>query len=98
VRLVAIADDDAEAGGMPPSAAVTLAPKDIAISETVQRPLRGHPIHYPFDRYHMVQRLYPDGKRETLSADQADDHLFLSLQELLPRSVRSLSGRSPQRA
>jgi len=92
VRLVAIADDDAEAGGMPPSAAVTLAAKDIAISETVQLPLRGHPIHYPFDRYTMVlavayQRLYPDGKRETLSADQADDHLFLSLQELLPRSI-----------
>src|SRR5262245_11859170 len=69
LRLVAVADDDAEAEGMPPSAAVTIAAKDIAVSQTVQLPLRGHPIHYPFDRYRMViavayQRLYPDGRRE----------------------------------
>src|SRR6266850_7733395 len=92
VRLVAIADDDATADGLPPSAAITLAPRDIAVSETVQLPLRGHPVHYPFDRYHMVlavayQRLYPDGKREALAANQADDQLFISLQELLPRNT-----------
>jgi hypothetical protein len=92
VRLVAIAEDDATADGLPPSAAVTLAPMDIAVSETVQLPLRGHPIHYPFDQYQLVlgvayQRLYPDGRREVLSGSQADDQLFLSLQELLPRSI-----------
>jgi hypothetical protein len=92
VRLVAIADDDTEAHGLPPSAAVMLAATDIAVSQTVQLPLRGHPIHYPFDRYSMVlgaayQRLYPDGKREALSLDHMDDHLFLSFQELLPRNT-----------
>jgi hypothetical protein len=91
VRLVAIADDDVAADGLPPSAAVTLAPADIAVSEIVQLPLQGHPIHYPFDQYQLVlgiayQRLHPDGRRETLSASQADDRLFLSLQELLPRN------------
>jgi hypothetical protein len=92
VRLVAISDDDATADGLPPSVAITLAPTDIAVTETLQLPLRGHPIHYPFDRYQLVvgvayQRLYPDGRRESLSGSQADDHLFLSLQELLPRNT-----------
>src|SRR5262245_62216100 len=84
VRLVSIADDDASADGLPPSVAITLGPKDIAVSEKVQLPLRGHPIHYPFDRYQMVlavayQRLYPDGRRETIPADFADDRLFLKI-------------------
>jgi hypothetical protein len=92
VRLVAVAEDDAAAHGLPPSVAVTLAPTDIAVSEMVQLPLRGHPVRYPFDEYRLVlgvayQRVYPDGRREVLSADQADDQLFLSFQELLPRSI-----------
>ena len=94
VRLVSIADDDAQADGMPPSVAITLTPKDMAVSDTVQLPLRGHPIHYPFDRYQMTiavayQRLYPDGRREPIGTDQANDKLFLSFQELLPRSSMS---------
>ena len=41
----------------------------------MQLPLRGHPIHYPFDRYQLVlgiayQRVYPDGTLQTLSTDQ----------------------------
>jgi hypothetical protein len=92
VLLVAMAGDDAFANGLPPSAAITLAPSDVEVTETVQLPVRGHPIHYPFDRYHMVlgvayQRVYPDGKLETLSASEAKGHLFLSMQELLPRNA-----------
>jgi hypothetical protein len=90
VRVVAVGGDDASAEGLPPSAAITLGPMDMTVSDTVQLPLRGHPIHYPFDRYEMAfavsyQRLYPDGKREFIPGDKADDHLFLSVQELLPR-------------
>jgi hypothetical protein len=92
VRLVSVADDDHAADGLPPSAAVTLSPRDIAVSETFQLPLRGHPIHYPFDGYRLAiavayQRLYPDGRREPIPDDQPDDQLFLSFQELLPRST-----------
>jgi hypothetical protein len=92
VRIVAIAADDHEAEGLPPSAAVTLAPTDMVVSETIHLPLRGHPIHYPFDRYEMTlgiayQRLFPDGRREPIGAGEADDRLFLSVQELLPRSM-----------
>ena len=92
VLLVALAEDDAAANGLPPSASITLAPNDVEVSETVQLPLRGHPIHYPFDRYHLMlgvayQRVDPDGRLETLSAEQARGHLILSLQELLPRNA-----------
>lgn len=92
VLLVALSADDAAANGLPPSAAITLAPNDVEVSETVQLPVRGHPIHYPFDRYHLMlgvayQRVHPDGTLETLSAAQARGHLFLSLQELLPRNA-----------
>ena len=92
VRLVSVADDDDAADGLPPSAAITLSPRDIAASETFQLPLRGHPIHYPFDRYRIgiavaYQRIYPDGRREAILGNQGDDQLFLSFQELLPRST-----------
>jgi hypothetical protein len=92
VRLVSISDDDDSAQGMPPSVAITLPPTDIAVSEVVQLPVRGHPVHYPFDRYELAlavvyQRLFPDGRREVLSPANTDDHLFLSLQEQLPRST-----------
>jgi hypothetical protein len=91
---VAIAEDDGAADGLPPSEAITIPPTDIVASQTVQLPLRGHPIHYPFDRYEMVlavayQRLFPDGRREAIRADDPDDQLFLSFQELLPRSTMS---------
>ena len=92
VLLVALSADDADANGLPPSAAVVLAPNDVEVSDTLQLPVRGHPIHYPFDRYHLMlgvayQRVHPDGKLETRSAAQARGHLFLSLQELLPRNT-----------
>src|SRR5262245_65923634 len=35
------------------------------------------------------QRLYPDGRREPIRTDQANDKLLLSFQELLPRSAMS---------
>jgi hypothetical protein len=92
VLLVALAADDGDADGLPPSAAVTLAPTDVEVSASVQLPLRGHPIHYPFDRYHLglgvaYQRVYPDGRLETLHASEARGRLFLSLQEMLPRNA-----------
>jgi hypothetical protein len=90
--LVSLARDDADASGLPPSAAIVLAPTDIEVSQTVELPVRGHPIHYPFDRYHLMlgvalQRVHPDGSLETLTPEQARGRLFLSFQELLPRNA-----------
>jgi hypothetical protein len=57
-------------------------------------PLRGFPIRYPCDRYDVIvavalQRVYPDGRIETLSPEQTPRHLSLSLQELLPSLLMS---------
>ena len=90
VLLVSLAGDDADAETLPPSAAITVTPSDVDISQTVRMPLRGHPVHYPFDRYRMAigvayQRVYPDGRLETLAPAESHGHFAVALQELLPR-------------
>lgn len=54
------------------------------ISEVTQLPVRGHPIHYPFDTYSLVvgvalQRLRGDSQPQSLSVAEASGHLFLSV-------------------
>ena len=90
--FVSVTQDDLDADGMPPSVPVTLSQTNAEISEVIQLPIRGHPIHYPFDRYSLIvgvvmQRLRADSPPQTLSATEAKGHLFLSLQELLPRQT-----------
>lgn len=90
--LVAVTKDDLYADGMPPSVSVTLSQNNAEVSEVVQLPVRGHPIHYPFDNYSLVvgvvlQRLRPGSPPQTLTPPEAKGHLFLSLQELLPRQT-----------
>lgn len=92
VLFVAVTADDLDADGMPPSVGVTLSQANAEISEVIQLPVRGHPIHYPFDTYSLVvgvalQRLRGDSPPQTLSAAEASGHLFLSVQELLTRQV-----------
>ena len=92
VLFVSVTQDDLDADGMPPSVGVTLSQSNAEISEVIQLPVRGHPIHYPFDSYRLVvgvvlQRLRGDNQPQTLSAADARGHLFLSLQELLPRQA-----------
>jgi hypothetical protein len=92
VLFVAVTADDLDADGMPPSAGVTLSQANAEISEVIQLPVRGHPIHYPFDTYSLVvgvalQRLRGDSPPQTLSAAEASGHFFLSVQELLTRQV-----------
>jgi len=92
VLFVAVTAEDLYADGMPPSAGVTLTKANSEISEMIQLPVRGHPIHYPFDSYRLVvgvalQRLRGDSQPQTLSAAEASGHLFLSVQEMLTRQV-----------
>jgi hypothetical protein len=91
VLFVAITEDDIDADGMPPSASVTLLQNNAQLSQMIQLPVRGHPIRYPFDNYNIVigvvlQRLR-GSEVQTLNAADASGHLFLSVQELLPRQV-----------
>jgi hypothetical protein len=92
ILFVSVTQDDIDADGMPPSVSVTLPQNNSEISELIQLPVRGHPIHYPFDSYRLVvgvvlQRLRPNSQPETLSVADAKGHLFLSVQELLPRQA-----------
>jgi hypothetical protein len=91
VLFVAITDDDIDADGMPPSASVTLLQNNAELSQVIQLPVRGHPIRYPFDTYNIVIGVVLQRLRgsvvQTLNAADASGHLFLSVQELLPRQV-----------
>jgi hypothetical protein len=91
ILFVAVTADDIDADGMPPSSSVTLSQSNAEFSEVIQLPVRGHPIRYPFDTYSLVvgvvlQRLRGN-QTQTLTAAEASGHLFLSVQELLPRQI-----------
>jgi len=76
--------------GLPPSASVTLPPEQVEVTQSIQLPVYGNPARYPYDEYELVlgvvlQHVYPDGTVQTLSPAEAMGHLFLTLQEQLPR-------------
>ena len=77
---------------LPPSASVTLPPSVDAVSQTVQLPLRGLPLRYPFDRYElrlgiMLERVQPDNTVESVPPAEAPSHLFVTVQERLPEHI-----------
>lgn len=92
--IVSVAADDADAEGMPPSATITFPAPDRAFSTTFQLPVRGHPIHYPFDHYDLqlglaLELVHADGTVETVPSAEARNRVFLTIQELLPRQTMS---------
>ena len=94
VLFVSLASDDGDAEGLPPSTIVPLPASSEGVSKLIELPLRGFPIRYPFDRYDMIlavalQRVYPNGRIETISPEQTPQYLSLSLQELLPSLLMS---------
>ena len=85
-----LGDDDSEVEGLPPSAAVTLPTTASAVTESVQLPIAGQPLRYPFDIYSMRlgvawQRVSPDESAQTLPTAEIGGQLFLTVQEQLPR-------------
>ena len=94
VLFFAVAEDPPDPEGLPPSASLTLPPTAVAVTQTLQLPLRGQPIHYPFDTYELwlgvvLQRVFPDGSEQPLTRAEAAGHLFLTVQEQLPRQSMS---------
>lgn len=92
--IVSVAADDADAEGMPPSATITFPAPDRAFSTTFELPVRGHPIHYPFDHYDLMlgmalELVHADGTVETVPPAEARNRAFLTIQELLPRQTMS---------
>jgi hypothetical protein len=89
VLLFSIHDDEPATEGLPPSVTVTLPSTDVAVTQSLQLPIRGQPIHFPFDRYELwlgvvLQWAYPDGTIQPLPPAEAAQRLSLTLQERLP--------------
>ena len=77
---------------LPPSASITLPPSLDAVSQTVQLPLRGLPLRFPFDQYELrlgitLERVHADNTVEPLPPAEAPSHLFVTVQERLPEHV-----------
>jgi hypothetical protein len=78
--------------GLPPYAAVDFRPSALAVSQDITLPVYGDPIRYPFDHYGLrlalvLQRVYPDGTTQTVTPQDAEGHLFLSVNGFIPRAV-----------
>lgn len=85
-----------EADRVPRSVAVVLSATAPEVAQTLQLPVRGHALQYPFDQYEFLlgislQRVGPDGRAQPLTAEEAADHLRLSIREALPNVEMSVS-------
>jgi hypothetical protein len=90
VVLFSLGTNEALTAGMPPSAAVNLSTTERVVTDSVTLPLSGNPSRYPFDVYTMVlavgmSRVFPDGTVQPLSREEIGGHLFVTIQEQLPR-------------
>jgi len=90
VVLFSLGTNEALTAGMPPSAPVDLTTSERVVTDTITLPIRGNPSRYPFDTYEMwlgvgMARIFPDGTVQPLSRTDAAGHLFMTIQEQLPR-------------
>ncbi len=77
-------------GELPPSVTIDYPTNEFCSTQTVQLPVRGQPLRYPFDTYDiklgiLMQRVIPDGRTENLTAEEARGYVFMQLSERLPR-------------
>lgn len=98
--IFSLSDDDDIAEGVPPSASIVFPSTREAVSQMVNLPIRGQPVHYPFDEYTLtlgvvLQRIFADGSVMTVPADEAADRLQLTVQELLPREIMTVEPAIP---
>jgi hypothetical protein len=75
-----------------PPLTVTLPATQRDAVQSIQLPIYGDPIRYPFDRYRLglgiiIDRLFPDGSVQTLSPEQARAYAGVTLQARIPRTV-----------
>jgi hypothetical protein len=87
VRLFSLIDRP-EDDVYPPSANITLPPGLDAVTQTVQLPLEGLPLRYPFDDYQLrlglsLERVHADGTVEAIAPTEAPQHLFVTIQAQL---------------
>jgi hypothetical protein len=89
-RFVSIWGDEFQPSDRPTVEQVTVPESPRVVTVTFQLPIAGNPLHYPFDRYAMalgiiMDRLYPDGREETLTLAEAADYVTIWGSERIPR-------------
>ncbi|HEY7067637.1 MAG TPA: hypothetical protein VII06_39640 [Chloroflexota bacterium] len=82
--------DKPDLESLPPGASVNLPANSGDVTQTIQLPMEGQPLRYPFDWYALrlgivMQRDYGDNRVETVTTSDARGHLFLTIQEQLAR-------------
>jgi hypothetical protein len=89
-RFVSIWGDDFQPSDRPTVEQVTVPESPRVITRTFPLPIYGDPLHYPFDRYALalgivMDRLYPDGREETLTLAQAEDYVTIWASARIPK-------------
>jgi hypothetical protein len=89
-RFVSIWGDDFQPSDRPTVELVTVPESPRVVTVTFQLPISGDPLRYPFDRYAMalgiiMDRLYPDGREETLTLAQAAPYVTIWASARIPR-------------
>lgn len=103
IVLFSLRTDSPAAEGLPPSATIVLPTTSAHVTQTIQLPVSGQAIRYPFDSYDLwvgvvLQRVQPDGTIQELSPAEAQGHLFLTAQNRISLLAVTGLGRSrPQR-
>jgi hypothetical protein len=88
--LFSLAEDEQATEGLAYSTVVAMPTSTQPINTSVQLPLRGHPVRYPFDEYELWLGVVPeqqlaDGQVVHQGLAEASGSWFLTVQEKLPR-------------
>jgi hypothetical protein len=108
-RFVSIWGDDFQPSDRPTVEQVTVPENPPVVTRTFPLPISGDPLRYPFDRYALalgvaMDRLYPDGREQTLTLAEAEGYVTIWASAHIPRirveapaevAADTLSGRQP---
>ncbi len=91
-RFVSIWGDDFQPSDRPTVEQVTVPESPRVVTTTFQLPISGDPLRYPFDRYAMalgiiMDRLYPDGREEAVTLDEAANYVTIWGSSRIPRII-----------
>jgi hypothetical protein len=100
IVLFSLRTDSPAAEGLPPAATILLPNTTAQVTQTIQLPVSGQALLYPFDSYELwvgvvLQRVQPDGTVQELTPAEARGHLFLTAQNRM--SLLSITGAGRSR-
>lgn len=74
-----------------PSTQVITIPANVRdVTQVIALPIYGDPLRYPFDGYRLVvgivvERIAPDGTKQTLTTEEAEQYISVTMQGRIPR-------------